>query len=102
MIIWKKGFLVGDEAKKSGKKIISNIKKNKFQPGIYIITLAANGTDVFDIIPAYMLSPDLYAEKDIEILAIAKGKSEAQELCGKMIMEAYNETGKFDIRSFYS
>ena len=102
MITWREDLLVGDEAKRSGRKIISGIKKNKFQPGIYIITLAANGTDVFDIIPTCMLDPDLYKKKDLEILAVAKGKTEARELCEKLIMDAYSETGNFDIRGFYS
>ena len=100
MITWKKGFLLGDTAKKSGRKIISNIKKNKFQTGVYIVTLASNGTDVFDIIPSFMINPD--EESCTEILAVAKGKDEAKELCGQLIMEAYEKTGGFNIRGYYS
>lgn len=98
MISWRKGFLTGSSAQSSRRKIISGIKKNKFQPGIYVVALASNGIDVLDIIPSFMLN----SESNIEILALAKGKQEAESLCEQLIMEVYEKTGGFEIRSYYS
>ena len=102
MISWYKELFVGEQAEESREKIISNICEHKFQTGIYVIFLAVNGKDIFDLVPTFMLSEDSYKGRDIIILGIAKGKEEAKELSRQMIMNVYEQTGGFMIREYYS
>ena len=102
MINWSEELYLGEEAGESQKKIITNIKDHKFQMGVYVIILAVNGRDIFDIIPSYMLGADSYKGRDITILGLAKGKEESKELAQQMIMDVYSKTGGFDIRGYFS
>ena len=102
MIRWHDNFYVSEAAEKKKNKIISSIKSHKLQFGAYVITLAANGRDVFDLLPAYMLSSDGYHGRDIEILGIAEGKSDAIELAAHMIEDVYNKSGEYHIREYFS
>ena len=49
---------IGDRAKPKAEKIIRKLKRNAGQIDIYLITLAANGQDMLDIIhSAYLKLP---------------------------------------------
>ena len=93
---------MGEEAREFREEIVNNIKEHKLQGGVYVIILAVNGKDIFDIIPSVMLSEDGYKGRDIKILGIAKGLIEAKELGSKMIMDVYEQTGGFEVRGFFS
>ena len=102
MISWREELYVGEEAREFREEIVNNIKEHKLQGGVYVIILAVNGKDIFDIIPSVMLSEDGYKGRDIKILGIAKGLIEAKELGSKMIMDVYEQTGGFEVRGFFS
>lgn len=73
---------------------------HKLVLGAYVITLAANGKDMFDMLPAYMLFREENAER--LILGLAANKEEAMEVCGKMLEDVYSGTGGYDVRSYFS
>ena len=101
MITWKKDLYLGKGAEPDKWKIIRGIRRRKLQFGVYVIVLAVNGRDIFDVIPAFMLSENSYKGRDIRVLGIAVGKSEAIELAGQMILDALN-SGTKDIRGYFS
>ena len=78
---------MGEEAREFREEIVNNIKEHKLQGGVYVIILAVNGKDIFDIIPSVMLSEDGYKGRDIKILGIAKGLIEAKELADGGVTE---------------
>lgn len=96
---WHDPLYLGEEARKKEKKLIRKIEEKKSSFGVYVITLASNGTDLLDVLPASML----LASKDFkpEILGLAVTKDEAFELCEKIIMDVYRETNGFDVRSYF-
>ncbi len=60
---------------------------------IYLITLAANGQDMLDIIhSAYLKQPAVRRNLPM-IVGIAKGYDEALELVQQMLSETYQATG---------
>lgn len=97
---WHKNLYVGSEANRKKKKIIRKLDSHSIALGVYVITLASNGRDLFDVLPAYMLYRDKVCDR--EIIGIAVTKEEALEVCGQIIMDAYIETGEYDVRSFLS
>jgi len=97
---WYKNLYVSENAKEKQSKIISNIRKNKLQYDIFVLTLAINGKDLIDIYPVYELKQEYYKKKDMFVIGIAKGKDEAISLVEEIVMDVYNETGSCDIKKY--
>ena len=102
MIMFKQCLYLGESAGKDKNRIIRNIRRHKLQFGVYVISLCANGKDILDIIPTYMLGKDDYKGRDITVLGIASGREESFELAGKMIMDAYLATAGDDLRGYFT
>ena len=97
---WYKNLYLGEEAGKKKSKIIHQLEKHSVSFGVYVITLASNGKDLLDVLPAFMLYRGHTRER--EILGIAVTKEEALEVCGKIISDVYSKTGSYDVRSFFA
>ena len=97
---WYNRLYVGKMAKKHRRHIIKHIREQKFQPGAYVITPAANGNNILDIYPAVVLLHPEYAEADFLVLGIAASYREALEVVRQIIDDLYRQTGGFDLNSF--
>ena len=97
---WYKNLYLGEEAGKKKTKIINQLDRHQLSFGVYVITLASNGKDLLDVLPAFMLYRDNMRER--EILGIAITKDEALEVCGQIISDVYSKTGAYDVRSFFA
>ena len=93
---------IGEEARKKKTKIIYNIDTRKLQFGVYVLTFAANGKDLIDIIPSFMLEKESYKGRDIVVIGLAASKDEALEVGRQIITDCYNQTGGFDLRSYFA
>ena len=99
---WHKNMYFGEEARKKKTKIIYNIDTHKLQVGVYVLTFAANGTDLIDIIPSFMLEKEGYKGRDIVVIGLAASKDEAYEVGRQIITDVYEQTGGFDVRSYFA
>ena len=97
---WYKNLYLGEEAGKKKTKIINQLDRHQLSFGVYVITLASNGKDLLDVLPAFMLYRDNMRER--EILGIAITKDEALEVCGQIISDVYSKTGAYDVRRFFA
>ena len=97
---WYKHLYLGELANKKKSKIIHKLEKQEVALGVYAITLASNGRDLLDVLPAYMLYRDQARER--EILGIAVTKEEAFEVCAEIIQDVYQKTGSYEVRSFFA
>lgn len=102
MIMFRQSLYLGEGARKDKNNIIRNIRKHKFQMGVYVISLCANHRDIFDIIPTFMLGKDDYKGRDITVLGIAQGREEAFKLAGKMILDSMEAGSEDDVRGYFS
>ena len=84
---------------KKRQKIIRDLEQKKLNFGVFVIILSVNGKDLFDIIPAFLLQKEIYQESPI--LGVAITKEEAFEVCEQMILDVYNRTGGYDVRSYF-
>ena len=96
---WHSLLYFGEKAAKKRMKIVHDIDQKKISFGTFVIILAVNGKDLFDILPAYMLFKDLYQEQPI--LGVAITKEEAFEVCENMIRDVYERTGGYDVSSYF-
>lgn len=96
---WHNKLYVGEAVKKQKSKIIFQLEHRKLTFGIYLICLADNGKDLFDIYPSFMIfNNDVYNK---EFVGIAFSKEEAFDLIKEIIDDVYAETNSFDVRSYF-
>ncbi len=97
---WYPQLYVGEQVSKKRKKIIWKIDYHKKIYNVYLITLASNGKDIFDIFSsAYLSFPAVYRNCPL-IVGIAGSYFEAVDLAVTIIEEIYRETGKTQIRQY--
>ena len=99
MLKWQDNFLAGKSVKNPGK-IKKKLNSGKLVPGIYLLTLSENPSNLMDIIPAAMLFQKSFYGICPEIIGMAKGKEEALEMVRSLIDEMYTETGTFAIAEY--
>ena len=97
---WRKDLYLGESAGKKKNKIKKQLDHEKLVPGVYVITLASNGKDLLDILPAFMLFRDSVRER--EVIGLAVTKEEAFEVCEKIILDVYEKTGSYGVRDYFS
>ncbi|MCR5835939.1 MAG: hypothetical protein K6G88_05510 [Lachnospiraceae bacterium] len=97
---WYNYLYVGEKAKKTSEDIIEKINAGKMQVNKFALALPFNDSDILDIIPTIVLMQKRYLDSDLVIVGIADGKSEAMDLMQDIIMECYNNTKGFDLKSY--
>jgi hypothetical protein len=88
--------------KKKNEKVVASINNREATFGVYCITFASHPSNLFDIIEANELLFPHYQRSQIRIIGLAKGKEEAVTVVQDMLMEVYNKTGEFDVRSYFT
>lgn len=97
---WYSKLYIGDRAKPKAEKIIRKLKRNAGQVDIFLITLAANGQDMLDIInSAYLKLPAVRRNLPM-IVGIAKGYDEALDIVQEMLAETRKQTGNTRIPEY--
>jgi hypothetical protein len=102
MISWASRLYIGDKMKKKNEKVVASINNREVTFGVYCITFASHPSNLFDIIEANELLFPHYQRSEIRIVGLAKGKEEAITVVQDMVMEVYNKTGEFDVRSYFT
>ena len=91
----------GESARKKKKAWKRKLNQGKLLADVYVISFASCEGNLFDIIPAYLLTKTDYPRDHVKILGIAVGKEEAYELLEQLIMKIYTETGAFRVKEFF-
>ena len=100
MAKWYKNLYVGKTVVGKEKKVIRQINRGRFLPGLYLITYAANEIDQLDILNSKYLLQKKVRESLPCIVGIAFGYQEALDLITEMATETYDSTGTCNIRSY--
>lgn len=97
---WYRDLYVTEGVHQKKQTLIEKIEKKAGLPDICIVTLAANGRDLFDIFSSDLLFQTPLHGHCPMIVGIAKGKEEAVDLAVKLVLAAYRQNGDFDIRKY--
>jgi len=98
---WYEDLYVGTTAVKNKSRIIGKLKKHRFIKDVFVITRASNGCDLFDIYPAAVLTQKYYKKKNLFVIGIASGYSEAIELVRHIVEDIYCRQGISDIKQYF-
>ena len=97
---WYGKLYVGPEAVKKQSKIIWKLKCGAGMLNIYLVTLASNGKDLFDILPSHLLKQKALRRDLLMIVGIAVGYEEAVDLGVVIVEETIQKTGGTDVRQY--
>ncbi len=97
---WYRNLYLTEGVHQKKQTLIEKIEKNAGLPGIYMVTLAANGRDLFDIFSADLLFQTPLHGHCPMIIGIARGKEEAVDLAAQLALAAYQKNGDFNIRKY--
>ena len=100
MADWYKKLYVGKTANGKEKKIRHQIRRGRYMPGIYLVTLSFSEQDQLDIIEARYLAREKIRKTLPEIVGIACSYPEALEIVMQIATETYISTGDCDLRSY--
>jgi hypothetical protein len=102
MVSWTSRLYIGEKIKKKKEKVISSINNREATFEVYCIAFASKPSNLFDILDANELLFPHYKKTEVRIVGLAKGKEEAIHLVKDMLMEVYNETGGFNVRTYFT
>ena len=98
---WLAPLYFGETAEKKKDRLIRKLNRSKGMPAdVYLITLAANGRDVFDMLSAVWLMQPAVKKRLPTVVGIACGREEAMEVVLGIAREVYEKTGGADIRRY--
>jgi hypothetical protein len=97
---WYRDLYVGDSITDRKNIIKWKIAHNAGLVNIYVITFAANGQDLLDIIPTWVLMQKHFPRDKVKIIGIARGYMEALEVVRRIVDETYQNTGSVDVWSY--
>ena len=102
MIRWTNRLYLSENIKKKRDRVIASINNRKAIYGVYCIAFASQPCNLFDIMDANELLFPHYKKSEVHIVGLAKGRDEAMELVHDMLMEVYEATGEFDVRTYFT
>lgn len=102
MLKFRSIMFFGESVKSEHRRLLRRLSQGKpVKKEITLITYAANGQDLFDLLPAKELKISYRKQQELYVLGMAGSKEEAIGLVQDMVMEVYKETGGFDVRSYF-
>lgn len=95
-----KKLYISPSLRKKKRQIVWKLKMGKAVPFVYVITLAEQN-DLMNIYQGLILKQPYYRKNSPFVLGIADSHSAALELVQQILMDVYDKTGNYDIRTFY-
>ncbi|MCI8418283.1 MAG: hypothetical protein HFI33_12450 [Lachnospiraceae bacterium] len=98
---WAENLYLSDKTAEKKERIIKKAQLGVGMVQVYLITLASNEKNLLDIFHAAHLKQSAFYHQELNVVGIAKGLEDAQELTLQIIRDIYEQTGGFDVRSYF-
>ena len=98
---WAEHLYLSDRTAAKKEKIIKKAEQGAGMFSIYLIALASNPQNLFDIFHAAHLKEPAFYRRNPFIVGIASGYDAALELVRRMVEDIYRETGGFRVREYF-
>ena len=99
-MIWYKNLYLGTRAFEQQDTLLRSLKHKKWIPGVYVITLPANPSNMLDIYETTQFLQPSMKKMNLKAVGVAIGKEEALSLVETMVDDIYQNTGGFDFEKF--
>ena len=101
MAVWYEKLYMGQKAALMYDKIHKSVEKEKYIPGIYLITIAENPVEQLEIINSMSLYMPALKKRLMPIIGVASGYEEAMSLFQTIAEDVYEKTGKLALRQYF-
>jgi hypothetical protein len=91
---------VSESLKEKKARILRRLKKNRLQPGLYLLAFEKRERPTLEIFLSLLLKQELLRKKEWMIVGIASGYDEALELVRDLTEQVYQNTGGTDICAY--
>lgn len=99
-MVWY-NYLYGEERLlRKKEKIKWKVRHNAGQLNLYVISLSHGDSNLLEIISTVELMQKYYPKEHMFIVGLSRGYEQACALAGRIVMEVYEETGGFDVKSY--
>ena len=85
------GLYFGPKAEHNKKELVRKLKKEKYLPGLWLITLPHNEGNILDMVEEYTLPYQGGLKDNLTVAGIAYGRDEALELVRQIVDDTYNK-----------
>lgn len=89
------------KTKKHLPLIMNHLRKHRFQPDVWLITLASNQDNLLDIFQSVYYMHPMIEKLNPDIVGIAESEDAAKDLVLKMVEEVQKQNGNFDMRAYF-
>lgn len=90
----------GIKAADKSKRVVKDLKKGKYLPGVCLVTLPTNENNLLDIIEAYTLIQPALDSSNLTVVGITYGREEALELVRQIVDDTYAALGTVNIKKY--
>ena len=101
MVRWALNLYTTEKTKKMLPRIMRAVGKKKLQPGVWFITIASNEKNLLDLFHGIYYVQPMFMRMNPDIVGVAESEDKARELLLKITEDIYQETGAFDVRSYF-
>ncbi len=91
----------GESAGEKREKLLRRIRREKYDPNLYLLALPLWDNNQLEIYPALTFKQPFFKEADLRIVGIALGREEATALAQTIVGDAYANTGGTDLRAYF-
>ena len=102
MVKWCDDLYFDETIEDSKEMIMNKIEQGICQKGVYVIALASNDNNLFDIYNVNEIQMNYYKKRIIKIVAILGSKEHAISQVASMIMDMINKCGVINPKTYYS
>ncbi len=95
-----RGLYISETLERQKERIIRKLKKNQFQPNLYILVLAQGKQNHLEFFSALLLKQHIFENMPLFIVGIADGYDEAVSLVVEITKEVYQKTKGCDLREY--
>ena len=99
-MVWYKYLYADESIIRKKEKIKWKICHNAGQLNMYVITLSQSRNNLLEIISTLELMQKAYPRERLFVVGLAKGYDTACELACRIVLEAYEATGSFDVKAY--
>lgn len=96
----------GAAAELNKRRILSDLRHDRFCPAAYVIALSEKDGELMEIIPSGLLCSRLYKKThdttDLKVVGIGLTKGEAEAVMCVIAEDVYRNTNTFEIKKYFS
>ncbi len=98
-MVWYKYLYADERISRKKEKIKWKVCHNAGQINLYLVTLSRGPGKLLEIVSTLTLMQRAYPKEGLFVVGLARGYEQAVCLATQIILEVYQETGGFDVKS---